>query len=83
LLGRAYLLTGNWFEARNAFTAAKARISDVESRDAATILNEINLALAVIGDPQATEDFSKSLSGGGQTSFTNANSNSKPTSNTP
>jgi protein phosphatase len=61
LLGRAYLLTGDYFLARNAFTTAKSRLSEVDARDARTISNEIEMALAVISSGSATEAFSRAV----------------------
>jgi hypothetical protein len=61
LLGRAYLLTGEYFLARNAFMTAKSRISEVDGRDTRTISNEIEMALAVIGSGSATEAFSRAV----------------------
>jgi serine/threonine protein phosphatase PrpC len=61
LLGRAYLLTGQWFQAKNAFNAAKSKLSDLDERDRQTIANEIEMAMAIINSPSATENFSKSV----------------------
>lgn len=71
LLGRAYLLTGEYFQAKNAFTTAKSRIDEIDERDRQTIVNEINMALAIIANGPATERFSQSLSNSAQ-----SNSNS-------
>jgi serine/threonine protein phosphatase PrpC len=61
LLGRAFLLTGQWYQARNAFNTAKSRLSEVDPRDRQTISNEIEMALAIIGSGPATENFSKAI----------------------
>jgi hypothetical protein len=56
------LLTGEYFQAKNAFNTAKSRIDEIDERDRQTILNEINMALAVIANGPATERFSQSIS---------------------
>ena len=62
LLGRAYLLTGEYFQARNAFSTAKLRINEIDEKDRQTIANEINMALAIIANGPASERFSQSVS---------------------
>jgi protein phosphatase len=76
LLGRAYLLTGEYFQAKNAFNTAKSRIDEIDVRDRQTILNEINMALAVIANGPATERFSQSISNSSTT--TNSRSDIVP-----
>ena len=61
LLGRAYLLTGEYFLAKNAFNTAKSRLSEVDPKDRQTIANEIEMALAIIASGPATENFSKAI----------------------
>src|SRR6478672_3054501 len=60
LLGQAYMLTGQWFQAKNAFTTAKSRISEFDPKDRQTISHEIELALAVISNGPATDRFKNS-----------------------
>jgi len=62
LLGRAYLLSGEYFQAKNAFNTAKSRINEIDEKDRQTIANEINMALAIIANGPATEKFSQSVS---------------------
>jgi len=61
LLGRAYLLTGEYYQAKNAFNTAKSRISELDPRDRQTIANEIEMALAIISSGPATERFTQSV----------------------
>ena len=55
LLGRAYLLTGEYFQAKNAFTTAKSRIDEIDPNDRPTISNDIEMSLAIIASGPATE----------------------------
>jgi PPM family protein phosphatase len=50
LLGRAYVLTGKYTEARDAFTKAKERLPMLTSDDKTMLANEIALGLASITD---------------------------------
>lgn len=62
LLGRAYLLTGEYFKAKNAFNTAKSRLSELDPNDRQTISNEIEMALAIIASGPATEKFNNAIS---------------------
>lgn len=75
LLGRAYLLTGEWYQARTAFNTAKSRLSEVDKRDRQTISNEIEMALAIIGSGPATENFSKAIANANTATAANSNGN--------
>jgi len=68
LLGRAYLLTGQYFQARNAFNTAKSRLSELDPKDRQTISNEIEMALAIIASGPATEKFTTAVSNTGTNS---------------
>jgi serine/threonine protein phosphatase PrpC len=72
LLGRAYLLTGEYFQAKNAFNSARSRIDEIDERDRQTIANEINMALAIIANGPATERFSQSVSNSANTGTSNS-----------
>ena len=50
LLGRAYVLTGKYTEARDAFTKAKDRLPMLTSEDKSMLENEIALGLASVSD---------------------------------
>jgi len=70
LLGRAYLLTGQYFQARNAFNTAKSRLSELDPKDRQTISNEIEMALAIIASGPATEKFTNAVSNSASNSAT-------------
>lgn len=53
LLGRAYILTGKYAEAKNALTSAKDRLPMVSGDDESMLSNEIAIALASINDPNS------------------------------
>src|SRR5262249_41286945 len=75
LLGRAYLLTGEYYQAKNAFNTAKSKISEVDPKDRQTISNEIEMGLAIIASGPATENFAKSIANANvSTSAANTNS---------
>lgn len=62
LLGRAFLLSGKYWEARRAFTEARNRLPQVvDQNNAKTMAHEIAMALAIIGSSQATENFQKDI----------------------
>jgi serine/threonine protein phosphatase PrpC len=75
LLGRAYLLTGQLFQAKNAFNTAKSRINELDERDRQTISHEIDLALAVIASGPATEKFTQAVA---NSSAQNTNESNRP-----
>ncbi len=50
LLGRAYLLTGDYPKARNAFAEARKRLGDVDPVNAKTLAAEIAFGLSVTND---------------------------------
>jgi cytochrome c-type biogenesis protein CcmH/NrfG len=72
LLGRAYLLTGEYFQARNAFTTAKSRLSELDPKDRQTISNEIEMALAIIASGPASEKFTTAVTNSAANSSTPA-----------
>jgi hypothetical protein len=69
------MLTGQWFQAKNAFTTAKSRISEFDPKDRQTISHEIELALAVISNGPATDRFKNSVANSAANSTT-SNTNS-------
>jgi protein phosphatase len=77
LLGRAYLLTGQLFQAKNAFNVARSRIDELDERDRQTISHEIDMALAVIASGPATEKFTQAVA---NTANRNTNSTAQPPS---
>ncbi len=62
LLGRAYLLTGKYPEARNAFIEAKNRLAQSKNSNTRTLTNEIAISMAIINNTFAQQSFEKDLS---------------------
>ena len=60
-MGRAFLLTGKYWEAKRAFLEARNRLATADPNNARTLANEISMALAIIESPQATETFTKDI----------------------
>ncbi|MEO8648624.1 MAG: protein phosphatase 2C domain-containing protein [Acidobacteriota bacterium] len=73
LLGRAFLLTGRYWEAKRSFNEAKNRLSQVDQNNSRTIAAEIALALAVIESPQATESFKNEITSANPVGAINSN----------
>ena len=61
LLGRAFLLTFKYPEAKQALTEAKNRLAQTDSVNSKTLANEIAMALAIINDPFAQKAFEKDI----------------------
>ena len=61
LLGRAYMQTGKFWDAKRSFNEARARLSSVEPENAKTLSAEIAMALAIIESPSATDSFSRNF----------------------
>jgi len=61
LVGRAYLLTGKYTEAKKSFEEAKNRLAQVDEASSKTLANEIAMSLAIINDPEAQKTFEKDL----------------------
>jgi len=59
LLGRAFLLTGKYWEAKRSFNEAKNRMQQVQPDNQKTLAAEIAMAMAIIESPSATESFTK------------------------
>lgn len=57
LLGRAYLLTGRFPEAKQAFTEARSRLAQVDNVNEDILANEILMGLAIVNDPFAQKEF--------------------------
>ena len=75
LLGRALMLTGKPAEAKRQFELARERLPQVDESERQTLANEIALALAVIDNPQALENF-KNAAGSAPSANTNVAGNS-------
>ena len=75
LLGRAFMLTGKYWEAKRAFTEARNRLATADPSNAKTLATEISMALAIIESPQATESFTRDVSTANATGTSNTNTN--------
>ncbi len=61
LLGRAYLLTGNNQEAKQAFTEAKNRLGAANNINSRILASEIAMGLAIVNTQNAADNFRKEL----------------------
>lgn len=76
LLGRAQLLTGKYVEARQQFSLAKARLTQVDSANAKTLAADVALASAIAENQALAEAFAKEVSAPPQsTGASNLNAN--------
>lgn len=76
LLGRAYLLSGKYPEAKTAFEEARNRLAQAEEVNAQTLANEIAMGLAVVNDPFAQKAFQNDIKPDGVNANTKTNANS-------
>lgn len=74
LLGRAYLLTGDYPKAKNAFAEARKRLADADPVNAKTLAVEIATGIAITNDTTVQSIFKNELDSS-QKIQTNANSN--------
>jgi tetratricopeptide (TPR) repeat protein len=83
LLGRAYLLTGKPWEAKQAFNEAKNRLASADEGDAKTLAIEIAMALAIINSATAQQAFDRDIAAqkNGSTTGSNTNANTSVNSN--
>ena len=79
LLGRAFLLTGKYWEAKRSFNLAKDRLSLVDASNAKTLAAEIAMALTIIDTPGASDAFTKQIA----ISNPNQNANTAPGNSQP
>jgi Serine/threonine protein phosphatase len=61
LLGRAYLLTGKYWDAKQEFVKSKDQLATVDQNDARTLATEIAMALAIINNGPAQQAFDKDI----------------------
>ena len=73
LMGRAFMLTGKYWEAKRAFTEARNKLASADPNNAKTLAAEISMALAIIESPQATESFTRDMTTANTASSTNSN----------
>jgi hypothetical protein len=76
LMGRAFLLTGKYWEAKRAFAEARNRLAQADPKNAKTLASEIAMSMALIESPGATEAFARDLAATASSSNANANVNS-------
>lgn len=81
LLGRAYLLTGKYSEAKKAFEEAKNRLAQADEANGKMLANEIAVGLAIINDPFAQRALEKDLTANYPNANTAANVNGISNSN--
>ncbi len=81
LLGRAYLLSGKYPEAKQALTEARNRLAQTDPVNSRTLANEIAMSLAIINNPFAQNAFAKDITASGENAASSANSNSSINSN--
>jgi hypothetical protein len=75
LMGRAFMLTGKYWEAKKSFTEARNRLATVDPNNAKTLAIEISMALAIIESSAATEIFTRDMSTATSTGSANTNTN--------
>jgi protein phosphatase len=80
LLGRAYLLSRKYADAKKSFEEAKNRLAQVDETNSEVIKNEIAMGLAIINDPVAQKAFEKDLIENNSNSGTQTNSNANVSS---
>jgi protein phosphatase len=61
LLGRAYLLTGKFVEAKNSLVEAKNHLVEVGAINSKVLSNDIETGLIIVNNPIAQEEFKKKL----------------------
>jgi serine/threonine protein phosphatase PrpC len=80
LLGRAYLITGDYVKARAAFSEAKKRAQEIDPLNQKTLLNEIAMGMVIIDNTftqkALADEISKNALTTSGSSSSNVNSNS-------
>lgn len=61
LIGRAYLLTGKFGEAKKSFDEAKNHLAEVADVNSKVLANEIDAGLAIVNSPVAANEFKKKM----------------------
>lgn len=75
LIGRAYLLTARYPEAKQAFTEAKNRLGQTADVNSKILATEIAMSLAIINDPFAQKAFEKDIQAANPTASSETNTN--------
>ena len=73
LMGRAFMLTGKYWEAKRSFNDSRNRLASADPLNAKTLASEISMALAIIESPQATESFTRDINTANAASSANTN----------
>jgi serine/threonine protein phosphatase PrpC len=81
LLGRAYMLTGDYVKARAALVEAKGRSQEIQDINKKPILNEIAMALVICDNTFTQKALIDELKKNALTSGNGTNSNTAPASN--
>ncbi|HQU85297.1 MAG TPA: protein phosphatase 2C domain-containing protein [Pyrinomonadaceae bacterium] len=77
LIGRAFLLSGKYQEAKQSFNEAKNRLGQTADVNSKILATEIAMSLAIINDPLAIKAFEKDI----QADTSSGNSTEKSNSN--
>lgn len=80
LLGRAFMLTGKYWEAKRSFTEARNRLATADPNNAKTLAMEIAMALAIIESPGATESFGRDVATANAAGSSNTDTNTNTAS---
>lgn len=75
LLGRAYLLTGKYPEAKKSLEEAKNKLAQSKTVNSRILTNDIALGLAVVEESAAQSKFQNQLNSGNSNTQGNSNSN--------
>lgn len=75
LLGRAYLLSGDFAKAKAAFNDARNRLAEADPVNAKTLANEIAVSLTVLNDTTVQTMLKKELDSVTKPANTNSNAN--------
>ena len=81
LMGRAFMLTGKYWEAKRTFNDSRNRLASADPLNAKTLASEISMALAIIESPQATESFTRDITTANTSAAANSNSATSGNSN--
>ncbi|HXG83672.1 MAG TPA: protein phosphatase 2C domain-containing protein [Pyrinomonadaceae bacterium] len=83
LLGRAYLLNGQFAEAGQTFLLAKDRLAQTKEINAKVLANDIETGLIIVRVPAAQDEFKKALSSNNNGLPSNLNVNANQLTNQP
>jgi protein phosphatase len=75
LLGRAYMLTGDYVKARTSFSEARSRLTDADPTNARVLADDIAIAIAVTNDTTIQTNLKKEFEAVRSTNSSAANSN--------